>query len=50
VLASAVAGQADLLVTGDKDLLDIADQASLPIVTTRECREQLLTARGTKKK
>jgi predicted nucleic acid-binding protein len=50
VLASAVAGQADLLVTGDKDLLDIADQSSLPIVTPRECREQLLTARGTKKK
>jgi predicted nucleic acid-binding protein len=49
VLASAVAGQADLLVTGDKDLLDIAE-ASLPIVTPRECREQLLTARGTKKK
>jgi uncharacterized protein len=50
VLASAVAGRADLLVTGDKDLPDIADQSSLPIVTPRECREQLLTARGTKKK
>lgn len=44
VLASAVAGQADLLVTGDKDLLDIADQSSLPIVTPRECRAKLLTA------
>jgi putative PIN family toxin of toxin-antitoxin system len=48
VLASAVAGRADLLVTGDKDLLDIADQASLPIVTPRECRDQLLTARAGK--
>jgi predicted nucleic acid-binding protein len=45
VLASAVAGRADLLVTGDKDLLDIADESSLPIVTPRECRTKLLTAR-----
>jgi len=50
VLASAIAGQADLLVTGDKDLLDIANQSSLPIVTPRECREQLLTARAGKRK
>ena len=50
VLASAIAGQADLLVTGDKDLLDIADRSSLPIVTPRECREQLLTARTGKRK
>jgi predicted nucleic acid-binding protein len=49
VLASAVAGQADLLVTGDKDLLDIADESSLPIVTPRECREQLLIARAGKR-
>ncbi|HEY7316168.1 MAG TPA: putative toxin-antitoxin system toxin component, PIN family [Candidatus Binatia bacterium] len=46
VLASAVAGRADLLVTGDKDLLDIADESSLPIVTPRECRTKLLTARA----
>jgi uncharacterized protein len=50
VLASAIAGQADLLVTGDKDLLDIADRSSLPIVTPRECREQLLIARTGKRK
>ncbi len=49
VLASAVAGQADLLAIGDKDLLDIADQSSLPIVTPRECREQLLMARAGKR-
>lgn len=50
VLASAIAGQADLLVTGDKDLLDVADQSSLPIVTPRKCWEQLLTARTGEKK
>jgi len=50
VLASAIAGQADLLVTGDKDLLDVADQSSLPIATPRECWEQLLTARAGKRK
>ena len=32
VLASAVAVDADLLVTGDRDLLDIAAQAPLRIV------------------
>lgn len=50
VLASAIAGQADLLVTGDKDLLDITDRSSLPIVTPRECLEQLLIARTGKRK
>ena len=50
VLASAITGQADLLVTGDKDLLDVADQLSLPIVTPRECWEQLLRARAGKRK
>lgn len=41
VLASAVAGQADLLVTGDQDLLTIADRAPLPVRTPRECWEFL---------
>ena len=41
VLASAIAGQADLLVTGDKDLLDVADRATIPIVSPRGCRERL---------
>ncbi len=35
VLASAVAGRADVLVTGDQDLLDLADSAPLRIVDPR---------------
>lgn len=35
VLASAVAGAADVLVTGDRDLLDVATQAPLKIVEPR---------------
>ena len=35
VLASAVAGSADVLVTGDKDLLDLADQAPVRILGPR---------------
>ena len=35
ILASAVAGRADVLVTGDQDLLDVADAASLPILDPR---------------
>ncbi len=41
VLASAVAGGADLLVTGDADLLSLAGQAPLPILTPRQFWEQL---------
>ena len=41
ILASAVAGQADLLVTGDRDLLTIADRAPLPVLTPRESWEFL---------
>ncbi len=37
VLASAVLGQADALVTGDKDLLDVAEAAPLPILSPRDC-------------
>lgn len=36
VLASAVAGQADLLVTGDADLLVLAEQSPVAIVSPRE--------------
>jgi predicted nucleic acid-binding protein len=36
VLASAIEGDADALVTGDQDLLAVADIAPLPIVTPRE--------------
>lgn len=35
ILASAVAGRADVLVTGDSDLLTLAEQAPLPIVSPR---------------
>jgi len=41
VLASALAGGADLLVTGDKDLLSIAERAPLPIVDPRACWDRL---------
>ena len=41
VLASAVSGGADLLVTGDKDLLDVAGQVSVPIVDPRGCWHRL---------
>ena len=41
VLASAVAGDAQLLVTGDQDLLVLASKAPLPIVTPRAAWEQL---------
>lgn len=44
VLGTAVAGQADLLVTGDRDLLALGRHAGVPIVTPRECYERL--ARG----
>ncbi|HEU5171564.1 MAG TPA: putative toxin-antitoxin system toxin component, PIN family [Gemmatimonadales bacterium] len=35
VLASAVAGAADVLVTGDRDLLDVGSKAPLPILDPR---------------
>lgn len=41
VLASAVAGAADVLVTGDKDLLSIAKAAPLPILNPRAFWESL---------
>ena len=41
VLASAIAGGADLLVTGDQDLLDVAEQSPVPIVNPRGCWERL---------
>jgi uncharacterized protein len=41
VLASAVAGSADALVTGDKDLLSIAKQAPLTILAPRQLWELL---------
>ena len=41
VLASALTGGAELLVTGDKDLLSAAEQAPLPIVDPRGCWDRL---------
>ena len=41
VLASAIVGNADLLVTGDQDLLAVAAEASVEIVTPRGCWERL---------
>jgi putative PIN family toxin of toxin-antitoxin system len=35
VLAEAIAGKADVLVTGDRDLLDIAARAPIPILSPR---------------
>ncbi|MBK9169134.1 MAG: putative toxin-antitoxin system toxin component, PIN family [Bryobacterales bacterium] len=41
ILASAVAGRADVLVTGDQDLLAIADQAPLAILSPRSLWDRL---------
>lgn len=41
VLASAIGGGADILVTGDKDLLTIAEAAPLPILDPRHCWDRL---------
>lgn len=35
VLASAIAARADVLVTGDQDLLNVADRSPLPILSPR---------------
>lgn len=43
VLASAIDGEVDLLVTGDRDLLAVAKQAPVPIVDPRGCWERLRT-------
>jgi putative PIN family toxin of toxin-antitoxin system len=41
VLGTAIAGRADLLVTGDKDLLVLKEHAGIPILTPRACYERL---------
>ena len=45
VLAEAVAGGADILVSGDRDLLRIADAAPIPILAPREFWELLRSHR-----
>ncbi len=46
VLASAIEGRCDVLVTGDRDLLDIADAAPLPILSPRGFWELLRKQAG----
>jgi putative PIN family toxin of toxin-antitoxin system len=41
ILASAIAGRADVLVTGDRDLLDVAASAPLPVLDPRAFWELL---------
>ena len=41
VLASAVLAQSDALVTGDKDLLDVAESSPIPILSPRDCWQWL---------
>jgi putative PIN family toxin of toxin-antitoxin system len=35
ILASAIVGRADVLVTGDRDLLEVANESPLPILDPR---------------
>jgi len=44
VLACAVEGQADLIVSGDRHLLDLGEYQGISIVTVREFWERLQTA------
>jgi predicted nucleic acid-binding protein len=41
VVASAIDGDADMLVTGDRDLIDIANASPLPILSPRAAWERL---------
>lgn len=41
VLASAIAGGADMLITGDKDLLAVAERAPVPVLSPRAAWERL---------
>lgn len=41
VLASAEAGAADMLITGDHDLLAVADHSAVPILSPRAAWERL---------
>lgn len=48
IVSEAVAGEADVLVTGDGDLVDVAARAPLPIVTLRGFWELLRSNPGAK--
>jgi putative PIN family toxin of toxin-antitoxin system len=41
IIATAMTGQADCLITGDADLLTIAKKAPLPVISPREFWEML---------
>jgi putative PIN family toxin of toxin-antitoxin system len=49
VLASAVAGKADVLVTGDSDLLEMASRSPLPIVDPRGFWDMVRGGSGSQK-
>ena len=42
VLACAIKGQADLIVSGDHHLLDLGEYQGIPIITARKFLEQLM--------
>ena len=46
VLASAISGAAQMLVTGDKDLLVVATESPVPLLSPRDAWEQLRSDRG----
>lgn len=46
ILATAVAGRSDVLVTGDDDLLAVADEAPLPILAPRAFWELLRSGKS----
>jgi putative PIN family toxin of toxin-antitoxin system len=41
VLGTAIAGQAEVIVSGDRHLLELSEHADIPIVTPRACYERL---------
>ena len=43
VLGTATAGRADVLVTGDRDLLDLGDHRGIPILSPRQAYERTLS-------
>jgi putative PIN family toxin of toxin-antitoxin system len=50
ILACAIAGKADVFVTGDKELLDLRRIEDVPIVTPRELWRQLMGVDEPKKR
>ena len=50
ILACAIAGEADVFVTGDKELLDLQQVNNLPIVSPRQLWLQLAGLQGPRRK